>query len=167
MKPARNCQTVRGKTATMLVCVCRQLRSHTLYGALLWRCTAHSFKRIDGEIALPDMTNSHWQTMIYFATLYGWPVDSYIFQSYWIVFSICADVILPKFASGWLTLERKGNILMTDFKLFSESPCFCILRQMIWTMHFEISFLLCYTDANQRMHWSKDMYISCNFKCPQ
>ena len=28
-------------------------------------------------------------------------------------------------------------------------PCFCILRQMIWTMHFEISFLNC-----QRMHWS-------------
>ena len=66
-----------------------------------------------------------------------------------------------------LTLERKGNILMTDFKLFSESPCFCILRQMICTMHFEISFLLCYKYANQRMHWSKEMYIACNFKSPQ
>ena len=37
---------------------------------------------------------------------------------------------------------------MTDFKLFSEPPCFCILRQMIWTMHFDISFLLCDTYAN-------------------
>ena len=66
-----------------------------------------------------------------------------------------------------LTLEQKGNILMTDFKLFLESPCFCILRQMVWTMHFEISFLLCYTYANQRMHWSTEMHIACNFKCPQ
>ena len=56
---------------------------------------------------------------------------------------------------------------MTNFKLFLESPCFCILQQMIWTMHFEISFLLCYTYANQRTHWSKEMYIACNFKCPQ
>ena len=54
-----------GKKATMLLCVCRQLRSHTLYGALLWRCTAHSFKRIDGEIALPDMTSLQWQNGIF------------------------------------------------------------------------------------------------------
>ena len=50
---------------------------------------------------------------------------------------------------------------------FRNPPCFCILWQMIWTMHFEISFLLCYTYANQRMHWSKEMYIACNIKCPQ
>ena len=71
------------KKATMLVCVCRQLRSHTLYGALLWHCTAHSFKRIDGEIALPDMTSLHWQKMIYFAT-YTWAII-YWQHRWWVV----------------------------------------------------------------------------------